>query len=95
MGFSVYQLTNSNKLINKTIYGPSVFGRQNISIFDINVKPASINQIYVLDYNSGLYSFNFDNGILSMKDPKLILDQKDCYAMDAKGYEYLVLNCRL
>jgi hypothetical protein len=30
-----------------------------------------------------------------MKEPKLILDQKDCYAMDAKGYEYLVLNCRL
>jgi hypothetical protein len=48
----------------------------------------------VLDYNSGLYSFNF-NSSNQVGSVSKLLDQRNCFSMDFKSTNYIVMNCRV
>jgi hypothetical protein len=94
-GFSMYELTANNELQLRKSFGPRNFKRSTVAIHDINVESIEKGEIYVLDYESGLYSFTYrDNDPSNLIFNKKILNQTNCFAMDVEGYKYFILNCR-
>ena len=71
-------------------------GLAEISIFDISPDPEGNNRIYVLDYNSGLYVLGFNSSYPTVFTSfEKVLDQRNCFSMDLKSANYIVMNCRV
>lgn len=65
-------------------------------MFDISPDPEGKSRIYCLDYNSGLYVLGFNESYPTVFTSfKKVLDQRNCFSMDLKSSDYIVMNCRV
>lgn len=84
-----WQVSNIHK------FDHTLFNQTSISLYDISPNGINDTEMYVLDYQQGVFMLYYENGNpTKINRVEHILNIQKCFSMDNVGYKYFILICR-